>query len=382
MEYLHFEINSVNVSKLPGKPCGDVSVTDRSKGITVHILADGLGSGTKANIAATMCSSRLKELIIRGMSLKRAFSNIVKTMEHARINDLPYSVFSVARILHDGTTSVFGYEMPAPILISGRNASVVKRSVENFNDAIIGESNFNLRKGDALLMVTDGVTQSGLGKGITNGWEIDGVAEYVTRLLNEGYKKQDLIPLIIEKAKNNWKNKLEDDCSVSLCFSRKGNVVNIFTGAPSDSKNDSDVVNEFKQMHGLKIVCGATTAKIVARELDCHLQINENFSSNIAPPDYHIDGIDLVTEGAVTLNQLYNVWDIDSKFLEKFSPVTELYHLVKIADKINLFVGQSFNPASKDISFVQTGTLIRSKIVELLVQKFRGEDKLVELNYY
>lgn len=132
----------------------------------------------------------------------------------------------------------------------------------------------------------------------------------------------------------------------------------------------------------MKIVCGATTAKIVARHLGQELSVYENYQSTIAPPSYEIDGIDLVTEGVITLNQVYNVWDEDSSKLEKFSPVTDLFSLLYVADRVNIFHGQSDNPADGDISFIQTRVLSRKIIIPLLAEKLRDEGKLVVIEQF
>ncbi|MDR3626362.1 MAG: hypothetical protein P4L45_06000, partial [Ignavibacteriaceae bacterium] len=170
--------------------------------------------------------------------------------------------------------------------------------------------------------------------------------------------------------------------TVSLIHSRKGIIINIFTGPPSNSETDDDVVNQFLSNDGLKIVCGASTAKIVARYLGKELEIDQSFNSMISPPNYEINGIDLVTEGAVTLNQLYNIWGEDLERLEKDNPVSILYALLSVADRVNFFLGTSKNPAGDDISFKQNGILKRDKIVPLLIEKFRQSNKIVTVEEF
>ena len=110
--------------------------------------------------------------------------------------------------------------------------------------------------------------------------------------------------------------------------------------------------------------------------------MEENFTSNLAPLSYSIEGIDLVTEGAVTLNQVYNIWDADPSTMEKDSPVTDLFSLLSVADKVHMMLGQTENPANDDISFMQHGILKRNKIIPLLINKLKEDGKLVTTEYF
>ena len=353
MGYSYFEVITEQYSKKRGQPSGDVVHTERTKSSTYHILCDGVGSGIKANIVATMAVSRLNELMKEGFSLRNAFANIVRTMEDARQKDLPVAFFSVVRILPDGIATILTYEMPEVIFASKRYTSRLQTINQNFLDGLIGETSCVLGVGEGLIIFSDGISQAGLGKGILNGWGVDGVNKFANDLLRAGTDLKELPSLIIDEAKKLWKGELGDDLSVSLLLCRKGRVINIFTGPPSDPSLDITVVNKFLQQDGVKIVCGASTAKITARVMNKPLRINTEYTGDITPPDYDIEGIDLVTEGAVTMNQLYNVWGEDSNKLEKDNPVTIFYSLLSVADRVNIFLGKSINPANEDISFVQ-----------------------------
>jgi hypothetical protein len=380
--YLYYEVITGQISKKAEQPCGDVAWTERDKSATIHILCDGVGSGIKANIAATMCVARMKELLKNGFSLREAFASIVRTMEEARKKDLPCVFFTVTRVLSDGVAVILNYEMPEILFVSKKYSTHLNSIVQPFYEGIVSETNCMLYKGDGLILMSDGITQAGMGKGLPNGWTIEGVNKFVNDQLRSGVELKNLPISIINEAKKKWHNQCEDDLSVSLIYCRKGIIINIFTGPPINSETDDDVVNEFLSNDGLKIVCGATTAKIVARYLGKELEIDQSFNSMISPPNYEIEGIDLVTEGAVTLNQLYNIWGEELEKLEKDNPVTILYALLSVADKVNMFVGKSHNPAGDDISFKQNGILRRDKIVPLLIHKFQQYNKIVTVQEY
>jgi hypothetical protein len=377
MGYIYVEVISEQISKKPEKPSGDVLESIRDKTSTVHILCDGMGSGTQANITATMCVARVKELVRGGTTVRQAFANIVHSMENARKKDYQCAFLSVVRVLNDGVTTILTYEMPGALFVSPKYSTPLKSINQTFADGVVGEASCSLNVGEGILLFSDGIAQAGLGKGYPYGWGIEGINKFVNDTLRGGYSIKDLPKMVLKEAKKIWQQKCEDDCSVSLIYCRKGREINIFTGPPTDPDMDEMVVNKFLSNEGLKIVCGASTAKIVARVLGKELEINPNFKSMIAPPDYEIEGIDIVTEGAVTLNQLYNVWDAEFNKMEKDSPVTDMYAMINVADRVNIYIGKSKNPAEDDISFTQTGILSRDKILPLLVEKFRSEGKLV-----
>jgi hypothetical protein len=136
------------------------------------------------------------------------------------------------------------------------------------------------------------------------------------------------------------------------------------------------LVGRFLQSEGRKVVCGATTAKIVGQRLGVSLEVEQS-ESLIAPPTYRLKGVDLVTEGAVTLNQAYNILDEDPTEYEEESGVTHLCDLLHGADRVNIFLGMARNPASGDIAFRQQGILPRIKVVPLLAERLRQQGKLV-----
>ena len=225
--------------------------------------------------------------------------------------------------------------------------------------------------------MSDGITQSGIGRFFRNGWESKGVVTFVNDFLSNGNSKKILPQQILNEAMDNWGDKLADDLTTVFINSRKGRVINLFTGPPAEKKKDSIITEKFMNQDGIHIVCGASTAKVVAREINEELKVNDKYVSPITPPSYEIDGINLVTEGAVTLTQLYNIWDEDASALDKNNPVTELRNLLDVADRINIFLGTSDNPADDDISFKQSGILSRKVIIPLLAERLEKEGKLV-----
>lgn len=162
-----------------------------------------------------------------------------------------------------------------------------------------------------------------------------------------------------------------------IAFAREGNIVNFLSGPPSDKTQDNIFVRKFIALQGKKVLCGGTTSHIVAKTLNRTMDIDMQSSNAFTPPQYYINGIDLATEGAVTLNQLYNVLDADRNLMDANSPVTKLYDVLLNADKIQMFIGGN-NPASEEsLDFIQRGIKPRKEIIPLLAEKLQSIGKLV-----
>ncbi len=378
MPYIHTDIFSLQTSKKPGMPCGDVIGFRHNTDATTIILADGLGSGIKANITAQMCVSRFLSLIDHGATLREAFSAIVTTMNSAWGRHEAFSVFSVARILSNGYTTVLSYDSPPPLIISQGIAKVLEDRVYTLEKAVICENIGRLEEGESLLLMSDGITQAGMGKGAVNGWESKGVASFINKTLkNEQLKGKNLLKLIHDQSKMISGNKHTDDASLMLAQNRRGVVVNLMSGTPLDKNADYKMVHDFVNTRGIKIICGGTTATIAAREMKQQLVANNDYKSPIAPPSYKLNSINLVTEGIVTLNQVYNLLDEECIENEDDSPVFELLELLNNADRINIFTGKSPNASGGNIVFKQQGILPRQMILQLIKQKMIEKGKLV-----
>ena len=374
--YVHVEVEIAQSSKRPEAPCGDTVRCDRSPSGTTVVCVDGIGSGIRAHIAAEMCGSRMLEMLRLGSSLHKTVDSIVRTMQQWREPQRPFAAFSVARVRNDGMATVLAYDAPPPLLISHHHAAGLPARAVQLGGTLVSESNCCLEPGDGLMLTSDGITQAGLGNGLALGWQTEGVVRCVNDCLANRVPLREIPERVHRQARRLWRTG-GDDCSAALALCRRGQVVNLLTGPPADRANDAAAVRRFLNCEGLKIVCGGTTAELVARALKQRMRIEQNPRSLIAPPRYEIDGVDLVTEGAVTLNQVYNLLEEDVQQLKEDSGVTELCALLQVADRVNIFQGDARNQANGDISFRQRGILHRHRIVPLIAEKLRAAGKLV-----
>lgn len=381
MSYVHVDINVCQSPKQPASPCGDVVEYQRTPMATTIACCDGLGSGIKANIAATLCASRLFELTRRGYTLREAFACLVETMNEARLTDMPFSALTVARIHTDGETTVLSYEMPAPVFVGLRKSCVLQMRPLNHRQALMNESNCYLAPGEGLVIVSDGITHAGLGNGLAEGWTIEGVSHWLDSSLQSRSNLADLPFQMSRHAARLWGPRLGDDCTSVVAACRAGETVNILTGPPLNRSQDAALASEFVHMDGRKVICGATTAKVVSRYLGKSISVEQDTRSAIAPPRYQLDGIDLVTEGAVSLNQVYNILEEDPEAYEPGTGVSELGRLLMKADRIQFIVGRAPNIGHGDIQFRQQGIIPREAIIPLIKGKLERRGKLVVIRY-
>ncbi len=381
MPYHHIDVECQQVSKKQGDPCGDVFLCKRTIYHSTLICADGIGSGVKAHIAAQMNTARLAGLLSSGMSLRDAFFSVVATMGEWRDGTKPFTAFTVARILNDGSTTVLGYEMPPPFFVGRRDACVLVGYPLPIDVGEAHEYRCNLAPGTGLVLMSDGITQSGLGRGYPSGWGIDGIEEFLQGWVGRGRPLRLAVRDILRQAQDHDAGVSGDDQTVVLGHCHEGSVVNMMTGPGKDRTEDMARVHAFLGREGLKVVCGATTADIVARCSQEELEVEQKPLSFSTPPRYFIQGMDLVTEGAVTLNQVYNILGEDLERESDQSAAADLALMLKGADRVNFTVGCAQNPANKDLVYRKQGILSREKIIPLIAAKLEHMGKLVSVQY-
>ena len=378
----YLEVVEAQSAKRTGRVCGDYVITERTPEATLTVVADGIGTGIKARVAAVMCASRLMELTRVGFTLREACSKIVHTMHEARTKDIPFSAFSACRVLNNGQATIMSYEIPSPILINNRLAAYLpKQRFYPLGLEMIAEVNCMLDYGDGIVLVSDGVSQAGLGHQYRMGWSVQGACDFINGCLAQGYDLKIIPGKVLGKVKEISGATYGDDTTCVVVFCREAKTLNVLTGPPAIKNNDKTVVMEFMSMKGTKVVCGSTTSEMTARILEVPVSMKEVPSAYHKPPSYEIEGVDYATEGAISLNQVYNILGESPDKLETDSSVSDLYRLFHSADTINFVVGTASNPGHENIVFRQMGIFPREMIVKLLAEKLTKMGKLVNLTY-
>jgi len=378
----YIELVSAQAPKKIGGVCGDYIVIDRTPEATTVIVADGMGTGVKAHVAAVMNASRLMELIRLGFTLREACNRVVDTLHEARTSNIPFAAFTVCRVLNNGQATIISYEMPSPILMSKHFATYLpQQRFTPMGLEIIAEVNCTLEYGDGIILISDGVSQAGMGSQYRMGWGVQNASYYIDGLLAQGVSIVDIPNKILEKVKDiSWSN-YGDDTTCLLLLCRESNVLNILTGPPLKKTDDEKVVRRFMEMKGTKVVCGSTTVEMVSRVLKTPVKAKDISEGYHRPPSYELAGIDYATEGAITLNQVYNILDVDINKLGTGNSVSDLARLFHESDIINFIVGTATNRAHKSLVFRQMGIFPREVIVRLFSDKLQKMGKLVDIEY-
>lgn len=373
---------TLQMNKKTESVCGDYSLIKRTNEYTIYILCDGIGSGIKARIAATMCASRINKLIKSQINLNDISKRIAGLMSRAKREDIPYSTFTIVKILKNGQFNVFCYENPMPFMLTGQQCLKLDTNYFTQETEIIGQSTGKLFQGDALIAFTDGISQAGLGRVPGIGWGSQNILDYLNHLLQKQVGYDEILESVLMTVKQLSGGSFVDDTTATILVARNAKILNLITGPPENKSDDQSYVKDFINSDGEKIVCGSTTADIIAKHLNKKVEIVEISPSFAKPPQYSIKGIDIVSEGAVTLNQVYNLIDVNPDSYEEDSSVSKIAKKLRACDQVNIFWGLSDNSAHSDASFIQMGVLERGTILPLLIDKLENIGKTVKVTKY
>lgn len=378
-----FEDTVLQARKRRHLVCGDFYICDRSPEATVLILCDGVGSGVYANVAAITCGNRLMALMEGGRSLRSACEQVAESMHRARTEESPFAAFVALRILPGGQYAAYAYENPGPILIRHETATICEQHYLAVQYEMIAESSGVLELGDMLLLCSDGVTHAGMGSGYATGWELDGVAQEINVHYRAGGRTDALLSRLLHTAYTLSGKTYWDDTSLAMAMCRPAAQLTLLTGPPTNRADDAKVIKRFINAPGKKVISGSSTTEIASRELGRPALLTDmEYLALGNPPSYAMEGVDLITEGAVTLNQVMNLLEEDIDFSSSNSPVFRLCQMLLEADAITFFVGGGYNPAHEDPLFRQLGVKPRQRIVERIAKFLKERGKLVSVHKF
>ena len=167
---------------------------------------------------------------------------------------------------------------------------------------------------------------------------------------------------------------------------RRACRVHLMVGPPVDKEKDDYYVSRFMEGNCKKIVCGGTTSQVVSRYLKTSVRTSLDFPDKDVPPIGYIDGIDLTTEGVITLRKLLDLCDkyvssndLSPKTFNKKDGASLLAEmLLEEATHVTFFVGQGMNKAHQGLPIDIT---MKLKLVERLAANLEAAGKVVEIHY-
>ncbi|MGQ9552494.1 MAG: SpoIIE family protein phosphatase [Anaerolineae bacterium] len=378
------EFASRSLSKAGEELCGDCVKVSRTQDGFLAVLSDGLGSGVKANILATLTTEIIATMIERGAAIEDVIDTLIETLPECQIRRLAYATFSILKVSNGEEAYIAEYDSPPLLIAHEGNVTSPPVREREVRGRKIREGSFYLHDGDYMVMVSDGVLHAGVGGFYKLGWGWHNLAIAIRRWADTRPDAYHLAEAIGETASRLYGDRPGDDTTVAAMRVRPEISITVMTGPPSKPDLDETAVGELMASPGLKAVCGGTTAQIVARVLGQPLAVqwrpDRNVSGDRIPPIATINGLDLVTEGVITLSKA-------TEHLQKVETIHDLPHqndgatrLARIllqADRIHFMVGDAINP--QQIADVVRGKPMRQIYLEELIETLRDKGKIVTL---
>ncbi len=388
---VNVEISYKSLNKHNEELCGDKVEIVKTPDSHILILTDGMGSGVKANILATLTGKILGTMLVNGASLDDCVETIALTLPVCKVRQVAYSTFSILQIFHSGEAYLVEFDNPSCICL--RDGDIVNLQYEErmIRDKSIREYRFHVKIGDYFILFSDGVIHAGVGKILNFGWDWTHVAEYAKASLKTSFTADRMANTLSKACDDLYLQSPGDDTTVAVARIIDKKVVHIFTGPPLIKENDTRVVLDFMAGNATTIVCGGTTANIVAREMNKEVITSLDYIDPTIPPIAHIEGIDLVTEGVLTLSKTLTILkeylegDIDEHFFaaldEKNGASMVAKVLIEKCTDLHLYVGKAINVAHQNPE-LPFDLSIRMNLVQQIQDVMTKMGKEVAVSYY
>ena len=370
--------------------CGDhVEVIEQNENSQVVVLADGLGSGVKASILSTLTSRIISTMVAEGLSIEECVKTIAETLPICSVRGVAYSTFSILHIVNNREAEIIEYDNPQAIFIRDGKNVVVPRSEMTIMGKKLYKTVVSLKEGDHFILMSDGCPHAGLGTVYNFGWRRDDIIAYIEPLVCAGYTAKTLATILVDECDRLYGNKPGDDTTACVVRVRKREPVNILFGPPANRDDAGRMMSLFFSKEGKHIVCGGTTASIAAKYLGKEVKASISFVRSDVPPIAEIEGVDLVTEGVITMNKVVEYakdFVTDNQLYEKWSYGHDGASLIcrllfEEATDINFYVGRAVNPAHQNPD-LPINFNIKMNLVEELSKSLKKMGKRIKVNYF
>ena len=370
--------------------CGDhVDVVEQNENSTVIVLADGLGSGVKASIRSTLTSKIISTMMAEGLTLEDCVATIAATLPICSVRGVAYSTFTIVHLVNNTDAEVIQYDNPQVILLrDGTNYDYPKTEM-NIGGKKIYKSEIRLKEGDLFVLMSDGCPHAGLGRTYNFGWKREDIISFMEALAAGGYTAKTLSTMLVDECNKLYGGKPGDDATSCVIRIRKRVPMNLLFGPPSNRDDCNRMMSLFFSKEGKHIVCGGTTSSIAAKYLGKPLKASLNFERSDVPPIAEIEGVDLVTEGVITINKVleyakdylkdnasYEQWSFKH---DGASLISRL--LFEEATDINFYVGRAVNPAHQNPD-LPINFNIKMNLVAELSECLKKMGKRIKVSYF
>lgn len=370
--------------------CGDhIDIVEQNENSTVIVLADGLGSGVKASILSTLTSKIISTMMAEGLSLEECVSTIAATLPICSERGVAYSTFTIMHIIDNSTVELIQYDNPLVIWIRDNEIYDYPTSELNIDKKKIYKSVIKLQENDIFIAMSDGCPHAGIGLAYNFGWKREDIADFMKTVAPVGYTAKTLSTMLVDECNKQYGYHPGDDATACVVRIRKREPMNILFGPPRNRDDCDRMMSLFFSKEGKHIVCGGTTSSIAAKYLGKPLKASLNFERSDVPPTAEIEGVDLVTEGVITINkvieyakdalgdnEMYDQWSVKR---DGASLIARL--LFEEATDINFFVGRAVNPAHQNPD-LPINFNIKMNLVKELSDCLKKMGKRIKVSYF
>jgi hypothetical protein len=390
MNNLCTDVGYLSINKYGEQLCGDhVEIVEQNENSLVMVLADGLGSGVKANILSTLTSKIISTMMANHMTIEDCVTTVASTLPVCEKRGIAYSTFTIIHVLDNKTAEVIQYDNPHVILLrNGINCNYDKISML-IGDKNIYKSKIELYPGDVLVAMSDGAIYAGVGKTFNFGWQRENIIEFLEAMYESNHSSKMISTILLDQCSQLYGGTPGDDTTIAAVKIRKREPISLIIGPPSDPLDLNKMLTLFFAKEGKHIVCGGTTSSLVAKFLGKEIKTSLDYPDPDIPPTSELEGIDLVTEGVITINRVlyyaknylvdntcYTQWSYHE---DAASQVAKL--LFEEATDINFYVGRAINPAHQNpnlpISFS-----IKMRLIDELSDCLKNMGKRINVCYF
>jgi hypothetical protein len=367
---------------------GDVFLSRKIKeeGRIITVLSDGLGSGVKAGVLANLTATMALRYTSAFVDVRQSAKTIMDTLPVCEKRKISYSTFTIVDLDEDGKTRVIEHGNPPLVLLRGQTPVPIERAsltLETWKDRVIHYSEFATQLGDRIVFFSDGVSQSGLGRvGLPLGWGQDRVTDFLQRQISaeNEISSRELSRKLVAEALANDGRAAKDDITCGAIYYRRPRRLLVITGPPFNKERDGELAELVQNFDGRKVICGGTTAGIVSRLLGRPVTMDlKNLDPEIPPPAV-MEGVDLVTEGTVTLAKVAEMLERgNAAEMRRKNAASDLISFMLQSDIVQFVVGTRINEAHQDPSIPVELDLRRNivrKIASLLETRHLKEAQI------
>lgn len=390
MNNLCTDIGFCSVNKKGEQLCGDhIEIVEQNDNSIVFVLADGLGSGVKACILSTLTSKIISTMMANNMSIEECVNTIASTLPVCEKRGIAYSTFTIIRIIDNSEAEIIQYDNPMVIMLrNGQYYEYPTTSMEIGGKTIL-KSKLSLEKNDVFVTTSDGAIYAGVGKTLNFGWQRDSIVDFLVGNYETNMSAKTVSQMLLDQCNSLYGGEPGDDTTVGTIKIRQRVPMNLLMGPPSNPADLKKMLTLFFAKEGKHIVCGGTTSTLAAEYLGKPVIPCLDYIDPEIPPIATIEGVDLVTEGVITMTKVmtyaedfvsensdYNEW---SRKKDGASRIAKL--LFEEATDINFYIGRAINPAHQNPN-LPINFSIKMRLIDELSKSLKKMGKRVNVSYF